>query len=260
MRPRYAVSLPARRRSRGARSRVALPARRRGRPEVVDPAAYRWRHDAWRGRPWHETVLYELHIGACGGHASVERRLPEIAALGVTAIELMPVNTFPGARNWGYDGVLPFAPDPSYGRPEELKALIDAAHAGLQVFLDVVYNHFGPQGNLLPRYAPAFFRADRQTAWGRRSTFAGADERVLHRERAVLAPRIPFRRTAHRCRARDRRRRVAARTRAPRARTRATRAMCTSCSRTSAMRRACSGPAVSTRNGTTISTTARTCC
>ena len=73
-------------------------------------------------------MLYELHIGACGGHASVERRLPEIAALGVTAIELMPVNTFPGARNWGYDGVLPFAPDPSYGRPEELKALIDAAH------------------------------------------------------------------------------------------------------------------------------------
>ncbi|MCA8102121.1 malto-oligosyltrehalose trehalohydrolase [Burkholderia contaminans] len=138
-----------------------------GPSQVVDPAAYRWRHDAWRGRPWHETVLYELHIGACGGHASVERRLPDIAALGVTAIELMPVNTFPGARNWGYDGVLPFAPDPSYGRPEELKALIDAAHGlGLQVLLDVVYNHFGPEGNLLPRYAPAFFRADRQTAWG----------------------------------------------------------------------------------------------
>ncbi|MEK7927332.1 alpha-amylase family glycosyl hydrolase, partial [Burkholderia contaminans] len=138
-----------------------------GPSQVVDPAAYRWRHDAWRGRPWHETVLYELHVGACGGHASVERRLPDIAALGVTAIELMPVNTFPGARNWGYDGVLPFAPDPSYGRPEELKALIDAAHGlGLQVFLDVVYNHFGPEGNLLPRYAPAFFRADRQTAWG----------------------------------------------------------------------------------------------
>ncbi|WP_322085302.1 malto-oligosyltrehalose trehalohydrolase [Burkholderia sp. BCC1999] len=138
-----------------------------GPSQVVDPAAYRWRHDAWRGRPWHETVLYELHVGACGGYASVERRLPSIAALGVTAVELMPVNAFPGTRNWGYDGVLPFAPDTSYGRPEELKALVDSAHGlGLQVFLDVVYNHFGPEGNLLPRYAPAFFRADRQTAWG----------------------------------------------------------------------------------------------
>ncbi|MBN3837139.1 malto-oligosyltrehalose trehalohydrolase, partial [Burkholderia sp. Ac-20344] len=138
-----------------------------GPSQVVDPAAYRWRHDTWRGRPWHETVLYELHVGACGGHASVERRLPSIAALGVTALELMPVNAFPGTRNWGYDGVLPFAPDASYGRPEELKALVDAAHGlGLQVLLDVVYNHFGPEGNLLPRYAPAFFRADRQTAWG----------------------------------------------------------------------------------------------
>lgn len=138
-----------------------------GPSQVVDPGAYRWRHDAWRGRPWHETVLYELHVGACGGYASVERRLPSIAALGVTAVELMPVNAFPGARNWGYDGVLPFAPDTSYGRPEELKALVDTAHGlGLQVFLDVVYNHFGPEGNLLPRYAPAFFRSDRQTAWG----------------------------------------------------------------------------------------------
>ncbi|MGR3909037.1 malto-oligosyltrehalose trehalohydrolase [Burkholderia sp. SR8] len=138
-----------------------------GPSQVVDPAAYRWRNDAWSGRPWHETVLYELHVGACGGYGNVERWLPAIAALGVTAIELMPVNAFPGARNWGYDGVLPFAPDASYGRPEELKSLIDTAHGlRLQVFLDVVYNHFGPEGNLLPRYAPQFFRADRQTAWG----------------------------------------------------------------------------------------------
>ncbi|WP_185732251.1 malto-oligosyltrehalose trehalohydrolase [Burkholderia sp. Bp8963] len=138
-----------------------------GPSQVIDPAAYRWRYDTWRGRPWHETVLYELHVGACGGYPRVERRLAALAALGVTALELMPVNAFPGTRNWGYDGVLPFAPDASYGRPEELKALVDAAHGlGLQVLLDVVYNHFGPDGNWLPRYAPAFFRRDRQTAWG----------------------------------------------------------------------------------------------
>ena len=138
-----------------------------GPSQVVDPAAYRWRHDAWRGRPWHETVLYELHVGACGGYARVERRLAALAALGVTALELMPVNAFPGTRNWGYDGVLPFAPDASYGRPEELKALVDAAHGfGLQVLLDVVYNHFGPDGNWLPRYAPGFFRGGAGTAWG----------------------------------------------------------------------------------------------
>lgn len=138
-----------------------------GPSEVVDPAAYRWRHDDWRGRPWRETVLYEVHVGAFGGYARIARRLPALAALGITAIELMPVNAFPGARNWGYDGVLPFAPDASYGPPDALKSLVDAAHGlGLQVLLDVVYNHFGPDGNLLPRYAPAFFRRDRDTAWG----------------------------------------------------------------------------------------------
>ncbi|HDR9035688.1 TPA: malto-oligosyltrehalose trehalohydrolase [Burkholderia vietnamiensis] len=157
-----------------------------GPSQVVDPAAYRWRNDAWRGRPWHETVLYELHVGACGGYANVERRLPALAALGVTAIELMPINAFPGARNWGYDGVLPFAPDASYGRPEELKALIDAAHGlGLQVFLDVVYNHFGPDGNFLPRYAPAFFRADRKTAWGPAIDFSRAQPSTFFIDNAL---------------------------------------------------------------------------
>ncbi|MBR8458977.1 malto-oligosyltrehalose trehalohydrolase [Burkholderia dolosa] len=157
-----------------------------GPSQVVDPRAYRWRHENWRGRPWHETVLYELHVGACGGYASVERRLPELAALGVTALELMPVNTFPGARNWGYDGVLPYAPDASYGRPEELKALVDAAHGlGLQMFIDVVYNHFGPDGNLLPRYAPGFFRADRQTAWGPAIDFSRAQTSTFFIENAL---------------------------------------------------------------------------
>ena len=121
------------------------------------PTGYRWKHPEWKGRPWRETVLYELHVGACGGFAGVAKKLAGLAALGITAVELMPVNDFPGTRNWGYDGVLPFAPDRAYGSPDELKALVDAAHEhGLMIFLDVVYNHFGPDGNYLPSYAPAF--------------------------------------------------------------------------------------------------------
>ncbi|MBN3728330.1 malto-oligosyltrehalose trehalohydrolase, partial [Burkholderia sp. Ac-20379] len=147
-----------------------------GPSEVIDPAAYRWMHNDWRGRPWSETVLYELHAGALGGYRGVERRLGELAALGVTAIELMPLSSFPGTRNWGYDGVLPFAPAAAYGRPDELKSLVDAAHGlGLQVFLDVVYNHFGPDGNWLARYAPEFFRAGSHTAWGPAIDFSRAE-------------------------------------------------------------------------------------
>jgi len=134
---------------------------------VVDPSAYRWRHPEWQGRPWHETVLYELHVGACGGFAGVQADLDRLKTLGITAIELMPINDFSGTRNWGYDGVLPFAPARAYGTPDELKALIDAAHErGLMVFLDVVYNHFGPDGNYLASYAPRFFRDDVHTPWG----------------------------------------------------------------------------------------------
>ncbi|QTP55999.1 malto-oligosyltrehalose trehalohydrolase [Billgrantia sulfidoxydans] len=134
---------------------------------VVDPYHHAWRHADWRGRPWHETVLYELHLGALGGLAGARQQLPYLAELGVTAVELMPVAAFPGARNWGYDGVLPYAVDETYGDPGALKAFIDDAHGlGLMVFLDVVYNHFGPDGNHLPRYAGAFFRDDRQTPWG----------------------------------------------------------------------------------------------
>ena len=138
-----------------------------GPSEVIDPRAYRWEHTRWHGRPWEETVLYELHVGTMGGYAGVQKRLPELAALGVTAIELMPLNDFPGKHNWGYDGVLPYAPDSAYGRPEELKALVDAAHGlGLMVFLDVVYNHFGPDGNYLHAYAKPFFREGTHTPWG----------------------------------------------------------------------------------------------
>jgi maltooligosyltrehalose trehalohydrolase len=134
---------------------------------VVDAHAYRWQHPDWRGRPWHEAVIYELHVGALGGFNGVAQWLPHLAALGVTAIELMPIADFPGPRNWGYDGVLPYAPDAAYGTPDELKRLVDAAHGlGLMVMLDVVYNHFGPDGNYLSGYAPGLYRGDRHTPWG----------------------------------------------------------------------------------------------
>ena len=137
---------------------------------VVDPEAYRWRHPRWRGRPWHEAVLYELHVGtfsADGSYDGVRRRLEQLARLGVTAVELMPVAEFAGRWNWGYDAVLPFAPHARYGAPDRLKALIDAAHEqDLMVFLDVVYNHFGPEGNYLHRYAPQTFTDAEPTPWG----------------------------------------------------------------------------------------------
>ena len=153
---------------------------------VVDPGAYRWQHPGWRGRPWHETVLYELHAGLLGGFAGVQAALPGLAALGVTAVELMPVNEFPGTRNWGYDGVLPFAPARSYGTPDELKALVDAAHGlGLMIFLDVVYNHFGPDGNYLAAYAPGFFRDDIATPWGGAIDFRRPEVRRFFTENAL---------------------------------------------------------------------------
>ncbi|HLM52040.1 MAG TPA: malto-oligosyltrehalose trehalohydrolase [Pseudoxanthomonas sp.] len=134
---------------------------------IVDAAAYRWQHPQWRGRPWTEAVAYELHAGAFGGFAGIRARLPELADLGVTAIQLMPIAQFPGTRNWGYDGVLPYAPAACYGSPDELKAMIDAAHGlSLMVMLDVVYNHFGPDGNVMPRLAAPFFRDDLETPWG----------------------------------------------------------------------------------------------
>jgi maltooligosyltrehalose trehalohydrolase len=134
---------------------------------VVGMGAFNWKHPDWRGRPWVETVLYEVHVGAAGGFRGVMKDLPRLKALGVTAIELMPVNDFPGKRNWGYDGVLPYAPDSTYGSPDDLKELIDTAHGlGLMMFLDVVYNHFGPDGNYLSTYAPQFFRDDVKTPWG----------------------------------------------------------------------------------------------
>jgi malto-oligosyltrehalose trehalohydrolase len=141
-----------------------------GPSEVVDARTYKWHTHAWTGRPWSEAVIYELHVGTFtpeGTYAGAIKKLKQLKELGITAIELMPLSDFAGKRNWGYDGVLPYAPDAAYGRPEDLKALIDAAHAaGLMVLLDVVYNHFGPKGNYLSRYAPQFFTERYKTPWG----------------------------------------------------------------------------------------------
>lgn len=137
---------------------------------VVDPTAYRWRQSAWEGRPWEQAIVYELHVGTFtreGNYDGVFHRLDYLSELGVTVIELMPLADFSGGRNWGYDGVLPFAPDSSYGTPDDLKCLIDGAHErDLMVFLDVVYNHFGPDGNYLQVYAPQFFTDRVATPWG----------------------------------------------------------------------------------------------
>lgn len=154
---------------------------------VVDPQAYAWRNSHWQGRPWHEAVIYELHVGAMGGFAEVEKQLARLADLGVTAIELMPVAEFPGDRNWGYDGVLPYAPESSYGTPEQLKSLIDCAHGyGLMVLLDVVYNHFGPDGNYLGRYAKGFFNEDKHTPWGAAIDFSRPQVRDFFIDNALM--------------------------------------------------------------------------
>jgi malto-oligosyltrehalose trehalohydrolase len=140
-----------------------------GPSEVIDPASYTWRSNDWRGRPWHETVLVEAHVGAFtreGTYRAMIEHLDHLVETGITALELLPLADFAGRRNWGYDGVLWYAPDSVYGRPDELKLLVDEAHLrGLMVFLDVVYNHFGPEGNYLGRYTPSFF-TDAQTPWG----------------------------------------------------------------------------------------------
>jgi len=154
-----------------------------GAGEVIDPLAYNWQDSNWRGGPWDESVVYELHVGTFspeGTFAGAEAKLDYLADLGVTAIELMPLATFPGERNWGYDGVLPYAPARTYGRPEDLKRLIDSAHAkNLMVFLDVVYNHFGPEGNYLGLYAPDFFSDRHRTPWGQAINFDGPCSRTV---------------------------------------------------------------------------------
>jgi maltooligosyltrehalose trehalohydrolase len=140
-----------------------------GPSEVIDHSSFPWRATGWRGRPWHEASVLEAHVGTFtpeGTYRAMIGKLDHLAATGITALELMPLADFSGSRNWGYDGVLWYAPDSVYGRPDDLKTLIDEAHLrGLMVLLDVVYNHFGPEGNYLGRYAPGFF-TETETPWG----------------------------------------------------------------------------------------------
>jgi maltooligosyltrehalose trehalohydrolase len=159
-----------------------------GPSEVIDHASYRWRASDWRGRPWPETVLIETHVGTFtqeGTYRAMIGKLDHLVASGITALELMPLADFAGTRNWGYDGVLWYAPDHAYGRPDDLKALIDEAHLrGLMVLLDVVYNHFGPEGNYLGRYAPTFF-TDAQTPWGSAIDYRVPEVRTFAIENAL---------------------------------------------------------------------------
>ena len=156
-----------------------------GPSELTDIPHWDWNEEpaSWRGRPWEEAVVYELHIGAFtpeGTFRAAIEKLDHLVAAGITAIEIMPIGDFPGNRNWGYDGVLPYAPDSSYGRPEDLKALVAAAHTrGLMVLLDVVYNHFGPDGNYLSVYAPPFFTDRHKTPWGAAINFDGPQSRPV---------------------------------------------------------------------------------
>jgi maltooligosyltrehalose trehalohydrolase len=150
---------------------------------IIDPNAYAWQSSEWRGQSWPDAVLYELHVGTFtqeGTFAAARERLAELKELGVTALQIMPLAAFPGERNWGYDGVLQFAPASCYGAPSDLKALIDAAHRlGMMVLLDVVYNHFGPEGNYLHAYCPEFFNPAHRTPWGAAINFDGAGSRTV---------------------------------------------------------------------------------
>ncbi|MDZ4835039.1 MAG: malto-oligosyltrehalose trehalohydrolase [Candidatus Melainabacteria bacterium] len=141
-----------------------------GPSELIDPSQFRWEDEDWRGRPWNEAIIYELHVGTFspdGTYEGIQQKLDYLTELGVTAIELLPLSDFPGNFGWGYDGVLSYAPESAYGRPENLKYLINECHKrGMMVYLDVVYNHFGPDGNYLHVYAKTFFSAKHHTPWG----------------------------------------------------------------------------------------------
>jgi maltooligosyltrehalose trehalohydrolase len=150
-----------------------------GPSQVVDPWAYRWSDMDWKGVPRNGQVLYELHIGTFtneGTWAAAERELPELAAVGVTCLEVMPVAEFPGRFGWGYDGVDLYAPTRLYGTPDDFRRFVDRAHRlGLGVILDVVYNHLGPDGNYLKAFAPAYFTDKYRTEWGEPINFDGPD-------------------------------------------------------------------------------------
>lgn len=154
-----------------------------GPSEIIDPRAYDWGDGDWPGRRWEEAVVYELHLGTfsqSGDCAGAIGHLDALCELGVTVLEIMPVAAFPGNRNWGYDGVQLFAPAACYGRPGDLKALVEACHRrGLAVVLDVVYNHFGPEGNYLHAIARDFFTERHHTPWGAAINYDGENSRPV---------------------------------------------------------------------------------
>jgi maltooligosyltrehalose trehalohydrolase len=160
------------------------PAGVHGPSRIVGSADFRWSDDRWKGLALGELIFYELHVGTFspeGTFAGVAAKLPYLRDLGVTAIELMPVVTFPGDRNWGYDGASLFAPHEAYGGPAGLRQLVDACHAhGLALFLDVVYNHLGPEGNYLQDFGP-YFTERYKTPWGAALNFDGPDSDEVRR-------------------------------------------------------------------------------
>ncbi len=146
-----------------------LPEGVHGPTEIVDPSAFGWRDQEWRGRELRDYVIYELHIGTFTPEGTFDAaigKLEYLRQLGITVVEIMPVSAFPGTRDWGYDGVSPYSVQANYGGPDGFKRFVDAAHRiGLAVVLDVVYNHLGPEGNYLPMFGP-YFTAHHQTPWG----------------------------------------------------------------------------------------------
>jgi maltooligosyltrehalose trehalohydrolase len=150
-----------------------------GPSEIIDPGTFRWTDQSWRGRPRQELVIYEMHVGCFtpeGSWEAAAHELPELAALGITCIELMPVADFAGRFGWGYDGVDLFAPTRLYGRPDDFRRFVDRAHAhGIAVILDVVYNHFGPDGNYLSCFSQSYFSDRYKNEWGDPINFDGPD-------------------------------------------------------------------------------------
>ena len=172
---------PASRRQQGdvhGPSLLTLP------PAVTSPAS------DWRGRAWRDSVISEIHIGTFtqdGTFAAAARRLPDLAALGINTIEVMPIAQFAGRHGWGYDGVLPYAVHPAYGTPQDFADFVNAAHGlGLSVILDVVYNHFGPEGAYLHGVSPAFFDPDRATPWGAAIDFTRTAVREFFIRNAIM--------------------------------------------------------------------------
>lgn len=167
-----------------------LPDGVHGEAEVIAFGVHNWTDVNWNGVPLDQCVFYELHIGTFtpeGTYQAAQTKLPELKALGITAVELMPLAAFAGEYGWGYDGVALYAPHAPYGRPEDLRRLVDAAHKiGLAIFLDVVYNHFGPDGNYLRNYSPKYFTSKFQSAWGEGLDYAERHMRRLITENARM--------------------------------------------------------------------------